>query len=364
MEPEIRHKPVRYYEIDLLRFIAAMAVVLFHYTFRGYHADHLSPVDYSALGAVFKYGYLGVELFFLISGYVVLLSAQGKTLGQFFTSRVMRLYPAYWVACTLCFVVVRLFGPAVHTPGWSVYLDASVKSYLYSMTMLQTFFGVHDLDGVYWTLAVEISFYFLVALLIAFHWMKHLLLVLSVWLAYCALVGPLLHGNTFADLFFPRHAPFFIAGMVFYLLQTRQATTWRLYVLLAAAYVLSLRSAFATAADNTAAYQQAFLPLVIAIILTSCFGLFLLIIYRKINLGQAKWLTWAGALTYPLYLLHHNIGFVMYQHLGGQVEKYTLLTGLVLLMLVAAYALHQLVEKQFSKPLGQLVTRQLTAFSD
>ncbi|RZJ93005.1 MAG: acyltransferase, partial [Hymenobacter sp.] len=111
MEPAEHYKSTRYYEIDLLRFVAAAAVVLYHFAYRGYHADHLSPVDYPVLGQVCKYGYLGVELFFLISGYVILHSAQGKSLGQFFVSRVQRLYPAYWVACTLCFVVVRLFRP-------------------------------------------------------------------------------------------------------------------------------------------------------------------------------------------------------------------------------------------------------------
>lgn len=95
MEPEVRHKPVRYYEIDLLRFIAAITVVLYHFTFAGYHFGGLSPVQYPGLEEVFKYGFLGVQLFFIISGYVVLMSAQGKTLKQFFTSRVTRLYPAY-----------------------------------------------------------------------------------------------------------------------------------------------------------------------------------------------------------------------------------------------------------------------------
>lgn len=42
MEPEIRHKPIRYYEIDLLRFMAALAVVLFHFTFRGYFCMNCS----------------------------------------------------------------------------------------------------------------------------------------------------------------------------------------------------------------------------------------------------------------------------------------------------------------------------------
>jgi peptidoglycan/LPS O-acetylase OafA/YrhL len=47
-----------------------MSVVLFRFTFRGYHADHASPVAYAGIERVSKYGYLGVELFFFISGYV------------------------------------------------------------------------------------------------------------------------------------------------------------------------------------------------------------------------------------------------------------------------------------------------------
>jgi peptidoglycan/LPS O-acetylase OafA/YrhL len=79
-------------------------------------------------------------------------------------SRVRRLYPAYWVACTLCFVAVRLFRPAFGAVGSSSIFDVSLRDYCYNLTMLQTFFGVRDVDGAYWTLAVEITFYFLVSL--------------------------------------------------------------------------------------------------------------------------------------------------------------------------------------------------------
>jgi peptidoglycan/LPS O-acetylase OafA/YrhL len=204
MEPEARHKIVRYYEIDLLRFLAALSVVLFYFTYRGFHANNLSPVEYLALGEVFKYGYLGVQLFFMISGYVVLMSAQGKTLAQLFASRGMRLYPAYWVACTLTFLVVRLIGPTVPSPM----MNTSVRVYAYSMTMFQHFFGVPDLDHVYWTLSIELVFYFLIALVIGFGWMKHLLVVLTAWLAYCALTGPAVESSPFSFLLLPRHAPF------------------------------------------------------------------------------------------------------------------------------------------------------------
>ena len=79
MEPEPHQPPLRFYEIDLLRLLAALAVVFYHYTYRGYMANNYSPVAFPALAPVTKYGYLGVELFFIISGYVVLRSAQGKT---------------------------------------------------------------------------------------------------------------------------------------------------------------------------------------------------------------------------------------------------------------------------------------------
>ncbi|EAU9199926.1 acyltransferase, partial [Salmonella enterica] len=49
-------------EIDLLRFVAAMAVVFFHYAFRGYAADGMSIMPYPSLAPVSKYGFLGVQL--------------------------------------------------------------------------------------------------------------------------------------------------------------------------------------------------------------------------------------------------------------------------------------------------------------
>jgi peptidoglycan/LPS O-acetylase OafA/YrhL len=362
MEPEVRRAPVRYYEIDLLRFLAALVVVLFHFTFRGFHANNLSPVEYPELGAIFKYGYLGVELFFMISGYVVLLSAQGKTLGQFFTSRVMRLFPAYWVVCTLCFVMVRLFGPALHTPGWSPLLDAPVKGYLYSMTMFQSFFGVPDLDGVYWTLGHEISFYLLIAGCLAFGWLqrpKRVLGMLTAWLAYCALVGPVKGSDVFSFLLIPRYAPFFVAGMLFYLIQTNQAARWKLYCLLGVAYALGLQAAFSRAVENAHDYAQPFSLVVVAVLFTLFFVLFLLIIYRKINFGEAKWAAFAGALTYPLYLVHHNLGYLVFQRFGVYMDKHVLLLGMLVAFTLLAYALHVGIERRYSKALGQRVQQLL-----
>ncbi|MBJ6142246.1 acyltransferase [Hymenobacter sp. BT559] len=353
MEPTSPHPPARYYEIDLLRFVAAVAVVLYHWAYRGYHEGHLSPVDYPTLGQVCKYGYLGVELFFLISGYVILHSAQGKTLGQFVVSRVRRLYPAYWVACTLCFVAMRLYRPTYGGADWSPLFDVSLRDYCYNLSMLQAFFGVHDVDGVYWTLTVEITFYFLISLLLAFGWLGRLVPVLAGWLGYCTLVGPSENASPFGLLLFPRYAPFFIAGMLLYLLQAKQVARWQLGGLLLWAYGLSAQATWADTLDKSVFFRDTFSgPLAVAL-LTGSYGVLLLVTARRRRPGWAPWLAAAGSLTYPVYLLHHNMGYLVLLHLGGRIEKHVLLAAMVVVLLVLAWLLHRYVERPLGKKLGE-----------
>ncbi|RZK45189.1 MAG: acyltransferase [Hymenobacter sp.] len=362
MEPELRHKPIRYYEIDLLRFIAALAVVLYHFAFRGYHADNLSPVEYPALGEVFKYGYLGVELFFIISGYVVLMSAQGKTLGQFFTSRVTRLYPAYWVACTFTFLVERLFGPAEHTLEWSPALYASLRVYLANMTMVQNFIRIADLDGVYWTLKLEIIFYLLLAILILLKWFRYLVPILLIWLIYCAVIGPVTHGKPLTFLLFPRFAPFFIAGMLFYMLQTNQSARWKLYGLLLVTYGLALRSSKVLFENAIELYHYPYSLPVTWILITSFFVVFILITHRLLQISQTKWIALAGALTYPIYLLHHNVGYIVFKRLGNRVNKYELLLGMLLVLFGLAYLLHTQVERRYTSVFSRVLQKFFAKF--
>jgi peptidoglycan/LPS O-acetylase OafA/YrhL len=84
----------RIYQIDLFRFLAAIAVVLFHYMFRGYVQDDML-INFNTIGSFFKYGYLGVNLFFIISGFVISLSIKHNSLIKFIISRFTRLYPIY-----------------------------------------------------------------------------------------------------------------------------------------------------------------------------------------------------------------------------------------------------------------------------
>ena len=351
MEPEPHKAPIRFYEIDLLRFLAALSVVLYHYTYQGYIVGDNS-IQFVSLGSITKYFYLGVELFFIISGYVVLLSAQGKSVRQFFFSRVTRLYPAFWVCCTLTFLVKRLWGPGPGDTHMASHLQAGFGQYLYNMTMLHEFLGVPPIDGPYWSLTVEITFYFLISLLISYKLMKQVDWFMLGWLGY-AMLPKLPHlGTPFSTLFFPSYAPYFIAGMLFYLMQRPQGRSRFRYALLALTYIAAIRSSFNQVAEIEVFHHVVFSRLVVGSIVTSFFITFYLVAFQKINLVRFTWLSWLGALTYPLYLIHSDIGYIVFHHIGPLVDKYMLVSGTLLLMLLVAYLVHVLVEKRFGKALG------------
>ena len=363
MEPEPHKRPIRFYEIDLLRFLAALSVVIYHYTFRGYAEGQYSPLAFPELSRATRYGYLGVELFFIISGYVVLLSAQGKTVRQFFLSRVTRLYPAFWVACTLTFMVKLLGGPGPTDAAMSPSLHAGLVQYAVNMTMLHEFLHFEVMDGAYWSLTVEITFYLLIAILIGFDLQKHLTLVIALWLAYTALPGAVREGTLFPTLFFPAYAPFFAAGMLLYLMQQPGGRTWPRYVLLLASYLLGLRASLGRVGSLVLLYHEPFSKLVVAVVITAFFVVMVSVAFRKIDLNRFTWLAWLGALTYPLYLLHNDIGFIIFHRGQHLANKYVLVGGTLIMMLAAAYLIHAFIEKRFSKVLGRQTNRLLDVLS-
>jgi peptidoglycan/LPS O-acetylase OafA/YrhL len=363
MDEHQRRLPLRLYEIDLLRFLAAVFVLFFHYTFRGYAADDLNPIEYSALGKVFKYGYLGVELFFIISGYVVLMSAYNKTVRQFFISRVVRLYPAFWFACTTTFLVTYLTGPPKGSPFWQSPLGVSFRQYAVNMTMFQNFVGVRSLDGVYWTLTYELGFYLIIAFLLATHLIHRLPLILGICLVYLLTASLIDSYSSSIYLFLPSYYSLFIAGMLFYLLQKNLGNTWVLYVLLLSSLALSIQDAQLHAWENTVYYKTVFSPVKTAGIVCFFYAIFLLVIHRKFSLHNRKWITLVGALTYPLYLVHHNLGYLLFQYLNGTTDKYIILASILLLMFLLAYLIHIYIEEKYSPRFSKWLTLFLGRFT-
>ena len=98
----------RLYVLDGLRLVAALMVMAYHYmAYNRVHYWGKSTAAVFPTGNKFAiYGWLGVYLFFLISGFVICLSCWGRTPRQFAVSRFIRLYPAYWVGLILTSAVL------------------------------------------------------------------------------------------------------------------------------------------------------------------------------------------------------------------------------------------------------------------
>ncbi len=138
----------RLLELDVLRGVAAVAVVLFHYTVR-YAQLYGYP---TAPDLVLTHGYLGVEFFFCISGFVIFMTLDStKRPLDFVVSRASRLWPAYIAALLLTFTAVHLFG----LPG----RQTSAAQALVNLTMFQELLRVPHVDPAYWSLQVELIFY-------------------------------------------------------------------------------------------------------------------------------------------------------------------------------------------------------------
>lgn len=356
MEPEPHKTPLRFYEIDLLRFLSAVSVVLYHYTFRAYAQGDYSPVRFSGLDQVTRYGWMGVELFFIISGYVVLMSAYNKTIKQFFLSRVTRLYPAYWVACTVTFLVIRFFGPHAPAPGWQGF-DVTLGQYLYNLTMLQSLLGYTNLDTSYWSLGYEIVFYFLIAIALGWRLFKHLDVLLACWLLYSAVAGPG-STNVLASLLLPKYSPYFISGMLFFLLQNELGHRKLQVGMLGFAFLLAFRNVWIDTNSLSSFFNTSLSAIVTLSILVCFYLIFWLLITRRLNLSRFPWLSTLGAITYPLYLFHGNIGFVVFRQTMA-INKYVVLVSLLLAMLLVSYGVHRLIEKKGSKLLGSVVDKGL-----
>lgn len=311
-------------ELDALRGLAALGVVVFHYTtFYQQQQGHLQP-----LGFGFPAGNYGVHLFFLISGFVIFMTLERtRTAMDFVVSRFSRLFPAYWAAMAITAATVFAIGlsgqrlPATHL--------------LANLTMVQEILGFEHLDGSYWTLQVELFFYaqmlfwWMLGQLGRIHWV--ILGWLAMTVAYALTAQRHMHFSyTVRELLLLRHIPFFALGILFYRLHARSGDARVDLVLIA----LSL-------ATIAIAYDRAYF--VAALACVAIFGLFVT--------GALRWLRAApfvflGSISYSLYLLHQTIGFALIHRMeAAGVPSLAAVALAIAAALVLATALTHLVER-------------------
>lgn len=331
----------RVYQIDLFRFIAALCVVFYHYLFRGWAGDDMSEVSFNGIGHFFRYGFLGVDFFFIISGFVISLSIKHNSIYKFIVSRFTRLYPIYWVSVILTFLVVIYFG----APRYY----ADFRQFIFNLTMFQNYVGIRPIDGVYWTLFVEMKFYiFIVGTFLLINKIKKIDIeyVLIIWLVLTIFYIPFSDVILFkkiSNYLILDWSSYFIAGMIFYQIY-KNGISKKYVIFLFITFMISLYFSIMRLDYFVNNFQTTFSPYVIGLIIFTFYILMYMVTTNKMNYLNSPKLIQLGMLTYPLYLIHQNIGFIIFNNLHYNVNKYLLLLFTILLMLTLSYVLSRFYE--------------------
>jgi peptidoglycan/LPS O-acetylase OafA/YrhL len=294
--------------LDALRFFAAFWIMNFHY-FLG--------VGESGQLSWYRYGSLGVQLFFIISGFVIVLSLKGKSLKEFAINRLVRLFPLFWILCTFTFVLTCI----AHDPN-----ALPFSEYLKNMTMFGDVFNGylgygHLVDPSYWTLTVELLFYTGIALFVYLFKYKNIRYFLALWLLYSMFAfAHHIDQNFYVKLALVRHASYFVFGSALALIVAKEAKNlcekcfdW--VILLGS----SIYSVFIhTRAIPEYDVQNSLDGTIVTTLLVIFFVCVPVLVYlssRIKNIRIIRILTILGGLTYPLYLLHQTIGNLVINHI-------------------------------------------------
>lgn len=312
----------RIQELDALRGVAAFSVVIFHYVFRYneiYGYDDLS-------GQWAAYLHLGVEMFFIVSGFVIFWTLDRiKKAPDFIVSRFSRLYPVYWAAVIVTYTIITVVG----MPGREVPLETA----LLNVMMIQGVFHIKNVDGVYWTLTIEMFFYgwmFALYLFKALDKAEHLLLGI-LGLAVAKSVGWISFPGVLDTVFLLKYSGLFLLGICFFNIVNQRATPVT-YI----AIVLALLSVIPFYKFN---YTYFFAISGVALLLY-------LAVAGHLQFLVMKPLLFLGGISYSLYLIHQNIGYLIIKGLtDGGVNSVLSIAIAVATAVVLAWLLTTYVEK-------------------
>lgn len=300
--PSIKNEFVQ--SANYIRAFAALAVTVYH------------------LGGknlpVLNYGWLGVQLFFVLSGFIICWSLPNgynlSSIKNFILKRLIRIEPPYIFSIILALIMTHVYDPQYRIDTFNLFLH---------LGYLNNFFGEHYLNPVYWTLGVEFQFYLFIAVffpLLKSAWGKYALLALTIlcssWQGqHATLIG---------------YFPLFAMGIYTFLykrekIEIGEFLTLVLIVTLCSIYLLGL--------------------------LQTSVGLFASALLLA-NLPKHKIIDWFAKISFSLYLTHDIVGSNLVVFLGQSLSKTLINKAFIFsfsfaITILFAYLFYLLVEAPF-----------------
>ena len=352
--------------LDGFRCIAVLSVIFYHYYF--WFSGFKELRDYPSQ-VVFKYGFLGVHLFFMISGFVIFRSLeQSFSVKQFLGKRYLRLAPSLIVCSIITYVMIVYWNASPRLDMFNVHSPAS---FLFSFTFINpdiwnTIFATDNIryiDGAYWSLWPEVIFYISASIVYFIlrkkdflgNWIT-LVLVLNI---LRVLTSPKLEGYT-PDFLLPITSGYyrfflfmnitqwvyFTMGVVFYTLWMKREIPRLVWIMLAVLLMM----------------EMYFIPDVfVRIFIVLAIGLWAMFLKKP---QWLQFLTWRpfqfiGLISYPLYLLHETAGIVLSEKLILWTNHQVPISVLLLVVLIVIALMAYLIFTVFDKHVTKALKRQL-----
>lgn len=348
--------------LDGFRFIAVMAVIFYHYYF--WFSGFTEFRDYPSM-VIFKYGFLGVHLFFMISGFVIYRSLeQSSDAKQFLGKRYLRLAPSLIVCSIITYVMIKYWDDSGRLQLFDV---ETPLSFLFSFTFLNPDIwnfllgtdNIRYVDGAYWSLWPEVVFY-VSASIMYFNTPKEkfvrnwvfLVLVLNL---LRVVTSPRLAGytpdfivpvsnayyRTFLFMNFTQWV-YFTLGIIFYTIWMKRNIPLNVWIMIILLFLL----------------EMYFVPdLLVKLLIVLTIVLWIIFLKKPQWLDFLEWrpLRFIGLISYPLYLLHETAGIVLSEKLikwtNHQVPISVLLLVVVLVYILLAYIIYNVFDKHVTKAL-------------
>ncbi len=359
--------------LDLIRVLACLGVVAVHFGLamwvKGNNPGGVPTHAFDFMQPFVAFGWVGVQIFFVLSGFVIAYSAYASRPGHFLTQRLARLMPALLLCSTFTGIVYLIFHQYSKTRIALMWMDSV------------TFRPKSDLiDGSHWTLTLEMSFYLLIFGLLLVkrsHLISTALAVLGIASASMTLsllfknfVSPQITRFTIA-LFvklplgqghFIRHGCYFSLG-VFLWLALFRGFTWQRIAMIAVTMSGGIAEIVLRARELT---HECIFPIsagvpltvwlmaLLAIVLCTRYNLWL---QQKLGLRGIAVLRQLGLMTYPLYLVHQGFGKIMVLYLQPRIGDLSAFAATLAIVFGLSLALSMFIEPPLQKKLRATAPR-------
>lgn len=272
----------------MIRVFAALSVAIFHYT--------VQYPEFSGQENPFPFiWYSGtIHLFFIISGFVILLSCHRTTSLNFIKKRFIAIYPPLFICCTVTAIILSFSDQIIS--------DVSFINYIYSITLISNFTYKPLIEGAYWTLSYEIGFYIFMALFFK-HIFQRILWALPFYLMagsfFYFIASEYIPNPLHLFMMIHNYSHLFAYGMICYLWYQNGFKIYYLAFLPAMFGLHFLHHGL----------ESAYIVLFCAVIFPA------LIFFPFPETRLKKFLCRLGGYSYIFYLLHQMIGFVIISEL-------------------------------------------------